>query len=227
MSGLLHLVQRWGALAGRSPLRPLLAVPNVTAHPSTASVPVTADWDVATEGLNNNKQFFFSLSRNTRTPYTAAEIPTQRCLLYKRVITLAEYNSSRQSVVWSNVNRRGLLDQLNRPISTVYNCAASAAITASGVDPSDSTELFIAVLCRPFVCCCLDSQRRVDVDPRIQNRTTVCPQKQSQLLFTLVACYSSWTLVLTLVFDRRSFPVLRLTCSWRVTTYVGKPPDVG
>ena len=177
--------------------------------------------------VEQQQAVFFSLSRNTRTPYTAAEIPTQRCLLYKRVITLAEYNSSRQSVVWSNVNRRGLLDQLNRPISTVYNCAASAAITASGVDPSDSTELFIAVLCRPFVCCCLDSQRRVDVDPRIQNRTTVCPQKQSQLLFTLVACYSSWTLVLTLVFDRRSFPVLRLTCSWRVTTYVGKPPDVG
>jgi len=26
---------------GRSPLRPLLAVPNVTAHPSTAAVPIT------------------------------------------------------------------------------------------------------------------------------------------------------------------------------------------
>jgi len=26
---------------GRSPPRPLLAVPNVTAHPSTASVPIT------------------------------------------------------------------------------------------------------------------------------------------------------------------------------------------
>jgi len=37
--GLLHLV-RWGwELAG--PPRPLLAVPNVTAHPSTASVPIT------------------------------------------------------------------------------------------------------------------------------------------------------------------------------------------
>jgi len=28
-------------MRGRSPRRPLLAVPNVTAHPSTASVPIT------------------------------------------------------------------------------------------------------------------------------------------------------------------------------------------
>ena len=27
----------------------------------------------------------------------------------------------------------------------------------------------------------------------------------------------------TLVFDRRTFPVSHSTCSWRVTTYVGKP----
>ena len=31
----------------------------------------------------------------------------------------------------------------------------------------------------------------------------------------------------TLVFDRRAFAVLRSTCSWRVTTYVGKPSAVG
>jgi len=30
-----------GTKRGPSPLRPLLAVPNVTAHPSTASVPIT------------------------------------------------------------------------------------------------------------------------------------------------------------------------------------------
>ena len=36
MGGLLHFVQRGGDWAG-----PLLAVPNVTAHPSTASVPIT------------------------------------------------------------------------------------------------------------------------------------------------------------------------------------------
>jgi len=41
MGGLLHLVQRGGnGRAGASP-RPLLAVPNATAHPLTASVPIT------------------------------------------------------------------------------------------------------------------------------------------------------------------------------------------
>jgi len=35
----LHLEQRGGDWAG--PLSPLIAVPNVTAHPSTASVPTT------------------------------------------------------------------------------------------------------------------------------------------------------------------------------------------
>jgi len=41
MGGLLHLAQRGGAWAGWDPASPLLAVPNVTAHPSTASVPIT------------------------------------------------------------------------------------------------------------------------------------------------------------------------------------------
>ena len=40
MGGLLPSVQRGGAWAG-SPPRPLLAVPIVIAHPSTASVPIT------------------------------------------------------------------------------------------------------------------------------------------------------------------------------------------
>jgi len=31
----------------------------------------------------------------------------------------------------------------------------------------------------------------------------------------------------TSVFDRRTFPILRSTCSWWVTTYVGKPSAVG
>jgi len=37
MGVLLHLVQRGGDLAGPQPAQPLLAVPNVTAHPSTAT----------------------------------------------------------------------------------------------------------------------------------------------------------------------------------------------
>ena len=41
MDGLLHLVQQGGVWAAVALLSPLLAVPNVTAHPSTASVPIT------------------------------------------------------------------------------------------------------------------------------------------------------------------------------------------
>ena len=41
MGGLLHLVQRGGDGWGLSPPRTLRAVPNVTAHPSTGSVPIT------------------------------------------------------------------------------------------------------------------------------------------------------------------------------------------
>ena len=37
----------------------------------------------------------------------------------------------------------------------------------------------------------------------------------------------AWHSGRTLVFDRRTFPVLRLICSWRVTTYVGKPSAIG
>jgi len=40
MGGLLHLVQRGGDGAGPQPAQALLAVPNVTAHPSTASVSI-------------------------------------------------------------------------------------------------------------------------------------------------------------------------------------------
>jgi len=42
MGGLLHLVQVEGTRWDAAPPSPLLAVPNITAHPSTASVPITA-----------------------------------------------------------------------------------------------------------------------------------------------------------------------------------------
>ena len=41
MDELLHLVQREGVWAGPQPAQAPLSVPNVTAHPSTASVPIT------------------------------------------------------------------------------------------------------------------------------------------------------------------------------------------
>ena len=65
MSGLLHLVQlgeAWGGLPS-----PLLAVPNVTAHPSTASVAITillydglllCGFNVAIKGLIDNVLFW-------------------------------------------------------------------------------------------------------------------------------------------------------------------------
>ena len=62
MGGLLHLVQRGGAWAGWGPAQSLLAVPNVTAHPSTASVPITVlqyngpllrGFNMGIKGLNN------------------------------------------------------------------------------------------------------------------------------------------------------------------------------
>ena len=40
MGGLLHLIQRSGDWAGPQPARSLFAVRNVTAYPSTASVPI-------------------------------------------------------------------------------------------------------------------------------------------------------------------------------------------
>jgi len=62
--GLLHLVQRGGDWAEQQPAHgPLLAVPNVTAHPSTASVPISVllyngpllcGFNVTTKGLINN-----------------------------------------------------------------------------------------------------------------------------------------------------------------------------
>jgi len=39
-AGLLHLVQRGGAWRAAAPPSPLIAIPNVTAHPSMASVPI-------------------------------------------------------------------------------------------------------------------------------------------------------------------------------------------
>jgi len=41
MCGLLHLIQRGGYWTGPQPIQALLAVPNVTAHTLTASVPIT------------------------------------------------------------------------------------------------------------------------------------------------------------------------------------------
>ena len=62
MDGLLHLVQRGGECRRRSRPRPLLAVPNVTTHPSTPSVlitvllygPLLCGYNVPIKGLTVN-----------------------------------------------------------------------------------------------------------------------------------------------------------------------------
>ena len=64
MSGLLHLVQRGGAWRAVASPSPLLAMSSVTAHPSTASVPVTVydvpllcGFNVAVKGLTTIASF--------------------------------------------------------------------------------------------------------------------------------------------------------------------------
>jgi len=59
MGGLLHILQQGGAWRAAAPPSSLLAVPNITAHPSTASVPITVllygpllcSFNVAIKGL--------------------------------------------------------------------------------------------------------------------------------------------------------------------------------
>ena len=64
MGGLLQLVQLRGDWAGPQRTKPLLTVPNVTAHPSTNSVPITVllyngplpcGFNVPIKGLKNDQ----------------------------------------------------------------------------------------------------------------------------------------------------------------------------
>ena len=49
----------------------------------------------------------------------------------------------------------------------------------------------------------------------------------SYLSLSLFIYLVAWSSGLTLVFGRRAFAVLRSACSWRGTTYVGKPSATG
>ena len=52
--------------------------------------------------------------------------------------------------------------------------------------------------------------------------------RKRQTLSYWLTLLRAWYVVERLsVFDRRTFPVLRSTCSWRVTIYVGKPSGKG
>ena len=85
MGRLLHLVQQGGAWAGCGPAQSLLAVPNVTAHPSTASVPITVlpydgpllcGFNVAIKGLINVKPSATGSHPSAATPHLQR---LQRC----------------------------------------------------------------------------------------------------------------------------------------------------
>jgi len=71
MGGLLHLVQRGGAWGDAAPPSPLLAVPNLTAHPSTASVLITVllydgkwlcSFNTGIKGLMARSQYHYTYS---------------------------------------------------------------------------------------------------------------------------------------------------------------------
>jgi len=90
MGGLLHLVQQRGGdwARSRSLPRPLLAVPNVTAHSSTASVQVTVllyngpflyGFNVPIKGLNINE-----ISVYEGAPCTAVDSRLQHLFLVMR-----------------------------------------------------------------------------------------------------------------------------------------------
>ena len=98
MGGLLHLVQRGGDWEGWGLASPLLAVPNVTAHPSSASVPITVlpydgpllcGFDVAIKGLKDETQAVTQWVVETRLmccSQTVAQTAStlQRCCLISR-----------------------------------------------------------------------------------------------------------------------------------------------
>jgi len=83
MGGLLHLVQRGGDWAGRDWAgrilhRPLLAVPNVTAHSSTSNalitvllynVPLLCSFSVAIKGLITTRYLSLECCTMTRTDF--------------------------------------------------------------------------------------------------------------------------------------------------------------
>ena len=80
MGGLLHLVQRGGAWAGWGTAQSLLTVPNVTAHPSTASVPTSyfSMWHYNSRGPLKVKQIkiwrktIFNMADGIITPCNVA-----------------------------------------------------------------------------------------------------------------------------------------------------------
>jgi len=103
MGWLLHLVQRGGDWARRSPPSPLLAVPNVTAHPSTDSVPITVllrGFNVPTDGLihcRNSNTRHYRLYHYIRQNVTLCRFPLRCAGCTRFVQLLVKFSHSRLS----------------------------------------------------------------------------------------------------------------------------------
>ena len=72
--------------------------------------------------------------------------------------------------------------------------------------------------------------QRLQIVVNAAARLTAGAQKYdhvTQLLVVVTAWLVVWLSGRTSVFGRRTFSVLHSTCSWRVTTYVGKPSAMG
>ena len=138
----------------------------------------------------------------------------------------------------------------SRPRSLVTDCFTPALQPPEG--PAATDLITLGLLPRVTICkahCCNGNFVRLSVRPSV--RLSVCGMhalrqtywlynayqlaiKRLHLYILLLATRTSiwcrmvaWHSCRTLVFDRRTFPVLRSTCSWRVTTYVSKPSAVG
>ena len=74
---------------------------------------------------------------------------------------------------------------------------------------------------------CYNWRNYIPLICRIPVRLNACIPYWLQLInVVLVLCIILWHGGRTSVLDRRTFPVLRSTYSWRVTAYVGKPSAI-
>ena len=86
-----------------------------------------------------------------------------------------------------------------------------------------SIEQAVSIILISILCGCMYLGCRLSVFCAGQVTTVLCE-------FVVVIMLLRWlpgTVGRTSVVDWRTFPVLRSTCSWWVTTYVGKPSAVG
>ena len=103
MRGLLHLVQRGWNYAGSSPSRPLLAVPNVTAHRSTTSVLIAV--------LLYNGLLFCGLNLSIKgLKRWSGDCKVIDFSSYTKTIITEDGNSSREECGWADT----VAEQLDR-----------------------------------------------------------------------------------------------------------------